>query len=217
MVEGATGGRPARITPRGLVTRDRILRAAAEMMRVKGVEGTTFDEVRAASGTSKSQIYHHFPNKEALVREVVAFWGRRRIEEQGQYLERLDSIRGLERWRNAVVQQNSLVNGAYGCVIGALASEISDHDEDARLALAATFQAWEALFIRGFERMRASGVLQPEADPAALATAVLAALQGGYLLSQTQHNSRPMAIALDMVLAHVKSYAGASIRPPELR
>jgi TetR/AcrR family transcriptional repressor of nem operon len=207
MVDGATDGGSRRITPRGVVTRDRILRAAAEMMRVKGVEGTTFDEVRAASGTSKSQIYHHFPNKEALVQEVVAFWGRRRIEEQGQHLQRLDSIRGLERWRNAIVQQSSLVNGAHGCVIGALASELSDHDEDARLALGAIFQTWEALFMEGFERMRTNGVLEPDVDPTALATAVMAALQGGYLLSQTQRSSRPMEIALDMALSQVRSYA----------
>jgi TetR/AcrR family transcriptional repressor of nem operon len=207
MVDGATPSGPPRITARGVVTRDRILRAASEMMRVKGVEGTTFDEVRAASGTSKSQIYHHFPNKEALVREVVALWGRWRIEEQEQYLGRLDSIRGLERWRNAIVQQNRLVNGAHGCIIGALAGELSDHDEHARLILAAIFQSWEALFVEGFERMRAAGVLEEDVDPVTLATAVMAALQGGYLLAQTQRSSGPMEVALDMAVAHVRSYA----------
>jgi TetR/AcrR family transcriptional repressor of nem operon len=196
-----------------MVTRDRILLAAAELMRVKGAAATTFDEVRAASGTSKSQIYHHFPDKEALVREVVAFWGRWRVEEQEQHLKRLNSFRGLERWRDAIVQRNALVHGAYGCVIGALASELSDQDEDARAALAAIFQNWEALLADGLERMRAGRVLHPAADPVALATAVMAALQGGYLLAQTARDSRPMEIALDMALAHVRSFA-VPLKPP---
>jgi AcrR family transcriptional regulator len=207
MADGITGGGPSRITARGVVTRDRILRSAAELMRVKGVEGTTFDQVRAASGTSKSQIYHHFPNKEALVREVVAFWGRWRIEEQEQYLERLHSLRGLDRWRNAIVQQNTLVGGAHGCVIGALSSELSDRDEDARLALAAIFRRWQVLLGNGFERMRTSGVLEENVDSTALATAVMAALQGGYLLAQTERDSEPMEVALDMAMAHVRSHA----------
>ena len=35
----------------------------------------------------------------------------------------------------------------------------------------------------------------------------MAALQGGYLLAQTAHDGAPMAIALDMAIAHVRSFA----------
>src|SRR4051794_7025224 len=48
---------PRRLTRRGLATRDRIVRAAATLMYTKGVNGTTLDDVRIASGTSKSQLY----------------------------------------------------------------------------------------------------------------------------------------------------------------
>ncbi|WP_278191857.1 TetR/AcrR family transcriptional regulator, partial [Streptomyces spinosisporus] len=48
------------------------MRAAVDMMYVKGVSLTTLDDVRAASGTSKSQLYRHYPDKDALVRDVVA-------------------------------------------------------------------------------------------------------------------------------------------------
>ena len=60
-----------RLTARGAATRERIVLAAAELMAAKGVAATTLDEVRVASGTSKSQLYHHFAAKEELVREVV--------------------------------------------------------------------------------------------------------------------------------------------------
>lgn len=46
-----------RLTARGAVTRARILRSAADLMHVKGVAATTLEDVRAASGTSKSQLY----------------------------------------------------------------------------------------------------------------------------------------------------------------
>jgi len=57
--------------------------------------------------------------------------------------------------------------------------------------------------------MRDSGVLNPDADPDRLATGLMAALQGGYLLAETAHDIRPMEIALDMALDHVKSFLTA--------
>ena len=194
-------------TAKGEATRQRIIDAAADLMRLKGVGNTTLDDVVVASQTSKSQLYNHFSNKGELTRAVVQRWGERRIEQQEGDLERLDSIRGLERWRDAIVQRNTVVEGAHGCILGSLAIEVADHDDEARKTLRADFQAWERLLAEGLERMRAKGVLTTEADPEALATGIMAALQGGYLLAQTAHDSAPMAVALDMAIAHVKTFA----------
>jgi AcrR family transcriptional regulator len=204
-----TREQPARLTARGEATRARILRAAVDLMYVKGVGTTTLDDVRAASGTSKSQLYHHFTDKDALVRAVVADQAGDVLERQEQQLRRLSSFRGLERWRDAIVQRNALRNGAYGCPLGSLASELSDQNEDARKTLAKVFETWEKLLAAGLERMRAAGVLRPGANPETLAVGVMAALQGGYLLAQTAHDTTRMEIALDMALDHVRGYAAA--------
>ena len=73
---------PRRLTARGAATRARIVEAAAGLMRVKGANGTTLDDVIAASGASKSQLYRHFPDKEALIRDVVALQGARVLERE---------------------------------------------------------------------------------------------------------------------------------------
>src|SRR5690242_21959657 len=103
-------------------------------MAVKGVAATTLDEVRVASGTSKSQLYHHFAAKEELVREVVNHQAGVVLERQYQLLRGVSSFAGLRRWRDAVLQRNVLRSGAYGCEIGTLAAELSDTDETARRA-----------------------------------------------------------------------------------
>jgi hypothetical protein len=54
--------------------------------------------------------------------------------------------------------------------------------------------------------MQDNGVLRADADPDALAVGVMAALQGGYLLAQTAHDSGPMRVALGMALDHVRSF-----------
>lgn len=207
VVAAGTGTQPARLTARGEATRARILQAAADLMYVKGVSATTLDDVRAASNTSKSQLYHHFTDKDALVHEVIALQASDVLDRQRQQLQRLNSLRGLERWRDAIVQRNALRNGAHGCPLGSMASELADQDETARIALAAHFASWQDLLATGFHRMRDNGTLRADADPETLATGVMAALQGGYLLAQTTRDTTPMKIALDMALAHVKSYA----------
>lgn len=205
--ENAQPGR--RLTPRGAATRARIVAAAVELMYVKGVNATTLDDVRAASNTSKSQLYNHFPDKEELVRAVVAARAAQVLERERGYLQRFKSFRGLVRWRDALVQRNALRNGAYGCALGSLAGELADQDDQARATLAESFVEWEGLLAAGLRRMRDSGVLRPDADPEKLATGLMAALQGGYLLAETTHDIKPMEIALDMALDHVKSFLTA--------
>src|SRR3954452_9638284 len=196
-----------RLTRRGLATRDRIVRAAATLMYTKGVNGTTLDDVRTASGTSKSQLYRHFVDKGSLVQEVISLRAHEVLARQRQRLERLDSIRGLELWRDDVVRRNALRNGAHGCEIGSLASELADQDEADRISLNNHFHTWQGLLTAGLTRLIEDGVLRSDADPEALATGVMAALQGGYLLAQTARDVAPMQIALDMAVTHVKSFA----------
>ena len=77
-------------------------------MYAKGVNATTLDDIRASTGTSKSQLYRHFPDKDALVHAVIALRGQQVMDRETQRLGRLNSFSGLTRWRNALVRVNSL-------------------------------------------------------------------------------------------------------------
>jgi AcrR family transcriptional regulator len=196
--------RETSLTARGAATRDRIVHGAADLMYVKGVHATTLDDIREATGTSKSQLYRHFPDKEALVRAVIALRGRQVIDRETDRLGRFSSYNGLIRWRNALVAANALKSGAYGCALGSMASEVADHDEQARITLADLFKTWEELIAAGLRRMQVKGTLKPSANPDELAIGLMAALQGGYLLANTAHDVRPMEISIDLALAHLK-------------
>lgn len=194
-----------RLTARGAKTRARIVAAAADLMYIQGVGATTLDDVLAASGVSKSQLYHHFDGKDALVRAVVDHVGERIIERERDALGNVSTMRGLRRWRDALVQNNALRHGAYGCALGALASEVSDQDDLARRALSQLFAEWKELLAGVLRRLQDNGALPPEASVEQLATGLMAALQGGYLLAQTERDVTPMATSLDMALAHIDS------------
>ncbi|MGN6125960.1 MAG: TetR/AcrR family transcriptional regulator [Humibacter sp.] len=207
MSDVAESGPNPRLTPRGAQTRARIVSAAAELMRMKGVDATTLDDVRAASGTSKSQLYRHYHDKSELVRDVIEFTGDLVIRREQERLGRVSSVAGLRRWRDALVQANDLQHGAYGCALGSLAGDVADHDALAREQLARLFGTWTTLISEALARMQERGMLGPQVDADYVANGLLAALQGGYLLAQAAGDSAPMASALDMALDYIDSLA----------
>ncbi|MEV6287856.1 TetR family transcriptional regulator [Kribbella sp. NPDC051770] len=201
-----------RLTARGAATRARIVAAADELMSLKGATATTLDDVIAASGTSKSQLYRHFPDKSALALAVVARRGGRVLEREEQYLQRVDSFSGLDRWCRAILQRVTVRRGARGCELGALSTEVSDHDEAARIDLDEHLTTWISLLTAVLERMRANGMLAEDADPRTLATGIMAALQGGYVLAQAARDPGPMRIALELAMDSVRVHAKVPAR-----
>lgn len=98
-------------------------------------------------------------------------------------------------------------HGRGGCPIGSLASEVADLDEDARIILVAGFARWESAIRDGLVAMRERGELRGDAEPDRLALVILAALQGGLLLTQTRRDVAPFHIALDAAIAYIRTFA----------
>lgn len=57
--------------PSGLLTQQKMLRAAVTLFLEKGYEGTTTSEITHAAGMTPSAFFRAFPNKEALLLELV--------------------------------------------------------------------------------------------------------------------------------------------------
>ncbi|WP_420436540.1 TetR family transcriptional regulator [Candidatus Poriferisocius sp.] len=66
---GETGERPRNlpVQERAVLTRDRILQAATEVITQEGVSSLTLDKVAARAGVSKGGFLYHFGSKDALI------------------------------------------------------------------------------------------------------------------------------------------------------
>jgi len=191
------------LTSKGQQTRQRIVAAAAQLMSDRGVAGTSVEHVRDAAGVSNSQIYHYFADKDALIREVIDYQSDSVIDIHEAVFAKVDSLDGLRAWRDMIVEHQRELECKGGCPIVALGSELAEIDPRARADVAACFVRWEQSIRVGYQAMRDRGSLSGSADPQELATATLAALQGGLLLSQIRRTTRPLEIALDTILSYV--------------
>jgi TetR/AcrR family transcriptional repressor of nem operon len=189
-------------TSRGRDTRERIVRAVADVVVSQGPAATSLDEVLRVTNASKSQLYHYFGDKQGLVRAVVDHSCEAVAGGQERALEAVRDWQGLESWADALVADAEARAGRGGCPIGTLAAELSDSDEPARERLSGGFQRWEAALRGALERMRADGALAPEADVGALATSLLAAVQGGLLITKATRDPARLRAALDAAIAH---------------
>ena len=194
------------LTQKGRATRDRILDTATTLIFEHGVTGTTLDDVRATAGVSKGQLYHYFADKDELIHAVIDRTIQQVLDAQPR-LTKLSTWSAISSWLDDLVQLQVDRHAVGGCPIGSLAGELAETDELTRAELAAGFDRWETPLREGLEQMRAEGKLRRNADPGRLATATLAAIQGGLVLTQTRRDPQQLRIALDAALAYLRSFA----------
>ena len=196
-----------RLTAKGRATRDRIVGVASTLMLRQGVARTTIEDIQNEARVSASQLYHYFADKGAIVHAVIERLTNDVLGFQRIVLDRLDSFAALKEWRDMVVGFQKQRSCAGGCPLGTLSSELSESDPAARGELAASFGLWEDLLRSGLAAMRSRGELVPEADTDRLGLALLAAVQGGLLLSQARRDTLPLEVAIDTSIDHLRSFA----------
>ncbi len=178
--------------------------AAARLMYDYGIAGTSVGDVQKAAGVGPSQVYHYFADKQSLVRAVIAH----RLHALLTTLDGLDSMEGLRAWRDVVVDAQRQRNRDGGCLVG----ELAEPYPQCRADLAGGFDEWEAAIRTGLQAMCDRGNLSRTTNPERLATALLAAVEGGTVLAQIRRDTAPLETALDEVLDRIED-----LRPPGAR
>jgi AcrR family transcriptional regulator len=192
-------------TKQGRATRERIVRAAAELIAERGAAGTSLDDVRAATGVSKSQLYHYFEDKRGLVEAVVDYQCTAVLGLQAHALASVSDWEDLARWAENMVALVEEQGARGGCPVGTLAAALSDADEGLRTSLSEAFQAWSDAIRGALLRLRDNGLLAPGADLDALTTITLSAIQGGLLLAKTSRDAGQLRTTLDGAIAQLRA------------
>jgi TetR/AcrR family transcriptional regulator, transcriptional repressor for nem operon len=206
-----TDDSPPRFTRKGRATRARIVDAAAKLMFQRGAAGTSIDDVRNAAAVSGSQISHYFHDKRDLTRKVISA----RRDDVRQFHSRpklgaLDSFEALQAWADANVADINAVYRKGGCVYGSLASELVEADAGIHRDLATGYDQWIEIFHAGLAEMRRRGDLRPDADPRHLAVSLVAAHQGGAMLTYITDSPEPLRAAVNAAVDYVRSFATTS-------
>jgi AcrR family transcriptional regulator len=196
-----------RLTRKGQETHRRIVSEAADLMYKQGVAGTSIEQVQSAAGVSASQIYYYFGDKDGLVRAVIDYQTENVLGVQKPLLANLDSIEALQAWRDVIVSIHRDGRNQQGCPMGSLSSELTRSTPEARADLLAGFKRWEQALRDGLRVMRDRGELPDRVDPERFALALLAAVQGGLVLTQARRDTVALEASLDTVIDCLRGHA----------
>jgi TetR/AcrR family transcriptional regulator, transcriptional repressor for nem operon len=197
---------PAAITDQGRETRARIIAAAAGLIAEQGVAGTSLDDIRAVTSSSKSQLYHYFGDKHGLVQAVIDHQSAAVLAAQVEALGAVQDWDGLEQWANGMVAMVEARGARGGCPIGTLAAALADTDERFRASLSDTFERWREAIHSALARLGDNGLLARDADLDRLTTTTLAAIQGGLLLAKTSRDGEQLRTTLDGTIVELRAH-----------
>jgi len=78
---------------RSRATRGTIIQAAARLIEKRGFERTSMADIAQEASIATGTLYHHFPDKRALLLELIEEWGQRLAADRRSDLQ-LDSFLG---------------------------------------------------------------------------------------------------------------------------
>jgi AcrR family transcriptional regulator len=196
-----------RFTDKGLEIRSRIVDIAARLMFEQGIAATSLKNLRESAEVSGSQLAHYFQDKRDLTRHVVMARHDQVMAFHSQpQLGALDSLNALQAWARACVSEAETVYRRGGCVYGSLVGELLEEDDEVLDELAAGYDEWLELFRDGLELMRKRGELRRDADPRHLAVALVAAHQGGTMITFASGSAEPLRAAVNAAVEYVRSF-----------
>ena len=194
--------------------RNAILDAAARIINERGFTHTSVEDLIEATGLSgKSHFYHYFASKEALGFAVLDRQFERFTERGLAILSEpmIDPVDRLTLFIDTLVALQHERGSGYGSPFGNLAGELADVHEGFRTRLDSVFERWARQLEALLEEQRPQ--LRDGVDVARLARFVIAALEGGMLMTRVARD----VTVMEGIGEDLKRFIATHLRDGEAR
>ena len=185
--------------------REKLLGTALRLVREKGYDATSVDDLCRSAGVTKGAFFHHFVSKERLGVAATQFWTKvtSQVFAQANYHrfeDPLDQLIGYVDFRIQLLQGRSLAECT--CLLGTMAQEKYESSPAIRDA------CFEGIHIHATEVAKMIAAAKTRHAPNAswqaesLALYTQAVIQGAFVLAKAKNE---VALAADMIL-HLRRY-----------
>lgn len=188
-------------------TRQRLVTAAAELLRRQGYAATGIKAILTAAQAPYGSLYHFFPGGKAELGRAVIEQGGVAYRElvESFYRSDVDPAEATRELFEGAADLLESTRFADACPIATIAGEVADTHEEMRAAAAAAFRSWTAVLA---DHLVAHGTDPARADAAAIELFCL--IEGAFLHSRTTRSTDAVRIAGRRAVAIVAE-AGAPV------
>ena len=172
----------------------------AELLRVQGYAATGIQQLARAAGAPTGSIYHHFRGgKRQIAATALRESGAAYIQLLPLLLDRhADLATAIEGAFAAAADNIANTGWANMCPVVTIAGEIADTEPELRQVAAEVIASW---IEEGSRYLAGRGL--SETDARAAMYALLAALEGGFVLARAQRDVEPLLAAGRAVSAYI--------------
>ncbi len=178
--------------------RQALIRATKELLAEDGYTATSPRDILARSGAGQGSLYHHFRGKSDLAAAALSEVSAEMLAEAEALLNAsTDPLKAVLTWLTAPRE------ALRGCRLGRLVAEPILDDAALTAPVADFFAQLQLLLTVRLGQAQQAETLSPHLHPAGLAAALIAVIQGGYVLARATNDpaamTRAQAAAADLL------------------
>ena len=177
---------------RGEQTRTHILKESRRLFTVQGFQNTSISQIIAATGVKKGNLYYHFPSKEELGIAVLADARDEFLTILDQSLSGEDPRQKILNSCNRIMELMQQSNFVGGCLFGNTALEMTDSNSRFGKIIQDVFSRWIDRIEQELQQAATAGIFKSPVSANALATSIVALLEGGIMLSRVYNDKNSL-------------------------
>lgn len=182
-------------------SKDVLIETASRLFKVRGYCGVGLNDIIEESGIPKGSLYYYFPEgKEQLAiaaienTKALVMADIKRVFDDTSKPKTDNLIEALQAYVYELAKMFGAGGDPIGSPIGTIAGEKHSTSEPIRLACAATFKDWQAIYA---EKFIEAGYSQQQAT--SLSTVFHALTEGGILLALTMKSGKPLEAIAEQI------------------
>lgn len=196
---------------RGTAAREKLLDAALALIRTKGYEATTVDELCSEAGVTKGAFFHHFPSKEALGVAAAEHWSRVTsaffaAAPYHRHADPRDRVLGYIDFRKEILKGQV---PEFTCLVGTMVQEVYKSSPAMRKACDTSISDHAAKVEADIAAAMKQRGMRPSWTAKSLALHTQAVLQGAFVLAKAKGGAEIAAQSID----HLRRYIEFLLQP----
>jgi TetR/AcrR family transcriptional repressor of nem operon len=192
---------------KGERTRERIIRQAAPLFNQRGYEGSSINEIMAATALEKGGIYRHFRSKQELAAEAFDYAWAEAVKARRHDIDTVaNSVDKLKRYVANFVERRGSVPG--GCPLLNTAMDSDDGNAVLRTRARRALENWQnflgSIVAQGIKK----GEIRRQVSKTKLANLMIATLEGAVMIGRLEQSLD----ALRDAQTHLNNYLETKVR-----
>jgi TetR/AcrR family transcriptional repressor of nem operon len=179
---------------------DTAVKAAIEVFRTHGYNGTSVHDLTAGTGLARGSLYKAFRDKHALFIAALEHYSSQSLQRLADDLGQSGSAREAIRSALMAFAKRASDGRCRGCLVIAAAMEMMPQDPEVSALISRQFRRIQDLFAAAVIRGQANGEIPPAHDERAIAQLLLCTIHGLRILGKTRPSEADTSRIVESVL-----------------